>query len=132
MRNNAIVSTSIFSFQCIPFEYPGRVLWGNKKDTANTFISLLSRRKRRNGFEFTQSWFEFESFLSRHHFLISILDPLPRSPAFRACLLSWLFLKNKVLTKVIRQRIIKDNQFFPEIGNQRLPFKIIYFTWRMT
>lgn len=47
MRNNAIVSTSILSFP-LPFGVSrcirvyGRVLWGNKKDTANTFISVLS------------------------------------------------------------------------------------------
>lgn len=129
MRNNAIVSTSIFSFQCIPFEYPGRVLWGNKKDTANTFISLLSRRKRRKGVRVYPIVIRIRIFPFSPPFSnrFSIL-----SSAFRACLLSWLFLKNKVLTKVIRQKIIKDNQFFPEIGNQRLPFKIIYFTWRMT
>lgn len=40
MRNNAIVSTSIFSFQCIPFEYTNGSYGGIKK-TLPTLLSLF-------------------------------------------------------------------------------------------
>lgn len=77
MRNNAIVSArmawemrafSVFLHSVYSIGVHGRILWGIKKDIANTFISHPAGKGGMGLSLPIQSWFEFE--LSRLHFLI--------------------------------------------------------------
>lgn len=110
------------------FEYTDGSYGGIKK-TLPTLLSLFYLcRKRRNGFEFTQSWFEFESFLSRLHFLIDSRSS-PDHQHFERVLFLHSFWKTK-----FRQRSLDKGEkiinFSPKLEIWGFLLKL-YFT-RMT